>query len=276
MIPDPGGGESPLLVLAFGSGVEASAPAGAEVAPSDCVTGVEPTTAPVEALDPVPAVAATALADPAPGPSLVWPDGEEDVEVSVPVGSVAFAVSGALTEVEAVASVEVEAMTVVTVPVVVSVGADTDVLSDAPTIAVSTGGAGGDDARSELPGEIVPDGGGETVEESDDEICVSVDVESELSVGLGVVASSTTARERDVWAVFETAGASPVFVAGAGVGAVDVAGGAGAAGVVGAAAGAGVAGSCTGTPTESDTLGVDRKGSAGALVGATPAAPTSE
>ena len=192
----------------------------------------------------------------------------------MPVGSVALAVSGALTEVEAVASVEVEAMTVLSMPVVVSVGADTDVLSDAPTIAVSTGGAGGDDARSELPGEIVPDGGAETVEESDDEICVSADVESELSVGLGVVASSTTARERDVWAVLETAGASPVFDVG--VGAVDVAGGAGAAGVVGAAVGVGAAGSCTGTPTESDTLGVDRKGSAGALVGATPATPTSE
>ena len=60
------GGDRPLLVFAFGSGVELSAPAGAEVAPSDCVTGVEAAAVPVEAPDPMPVVPTVPAAAPQP------------------------------------------------------------------------------------------------------------------------------------------------------------------------------------------------------------------
>ena len=78
-----------------------------------------------------------------------------------------------------------------------SIGAERDVLPDGPTIDVSTGGAGSAVVRSGAPVEIVPDCGAETVDDSDDEICVPVD--ASVGAGFGVDESLTADRRRGVW-----------------------------------------------------------------------------
>ena len=264
------GGDRPLLVFAFGSITDWTTPMGADVAPSVCVNGVKAASVPVESLEPLPVALSAPVVEPAPGPSLGCPAGD-DVEDCVPVGSVAVVVSGAVNDVEPVASVPVEA---VIVTVVVSPGDRTDVPADPPTTEVSTGGAGGAVVTSELPEEIVPDCGDVVVDPSDDEICVPVDGSA------GVVESLTTARKRGASEPVWRAGvASPPGCA-SGVevsaGAADVVGAAG-AGAAGAVAGAGAAGSCTAAPVVSDTRGVAWNRSTGVFVGAIPDPPgTSE
>lgn len=164
------GGDTPLAVFAVGSGVVQSVPAGADVAPSDCVVGVEPATAPV-------------VEPPVPAPDVpVVPDGlcasvvpqswaPAVVVLCVPVGWVASVVLGAVTE---LVSVPVGSLVVVIVVVVVSVGAAMVLLFVAPTTVVSTGGV--DVAsESELPEETVPDCGDVIVVGSDDVIVVLLD-----------------------------------------------------------------------------------------------------
>jgi hypothetical protein len=273
------GGESPLLVFAHGSGVEPVVPAGAVVAPSDCVVGVEPATAPVvepPVLAPgVPVVPAALCA------SVVVPQtgASEVVVLCVPVGCGASVVLGAVTE---LVSVPVGSLVVVTVVVVVSLGAAMVLLSVPPMTAVSTGGV--DVAsESELPDESVPDCGDVTVVGSGDVIVVSLDTtvlvsddeEAVPSVALGGAVSEADCSRRAPVSVAAAVALSPVvetddWSAGGVVAVGDVVE-AGAAGVCGAD---GIV--TTGAPTVSVTTGRPANRSTGMFVGAIPVAPVSE
>ena len=128
------GGESPLLVFAFGSGAEPLVPAGADVAPSDCVAGVVPATVPVDPPLPVPGAPVAPVVPAASGPS----PGVADVVVEPPVcvGPVTAAVVGAGGALTPPVDVPTVAVTVV---VVGSGGADKEAPAPAPTTAVSGG-----------------------------------------------------------------------------------------------------------------------------------------
>ena len=113
------GGERPLLVFAFGSIRKLTTPGRRGRRAVGLRQRHRPTSVPPEPPEPLPVGSAPhPSVEPAPGPSPDCPDGD-DVEDCVPVGSVALVVSGAVNEVDPVASVPVDA---VIVTVVVSAG----------------------------------------------------------------------------------------------------------------------------------------------------------
>ena len=267
-----GGGDRPLAVFAFGSGVGSSMPAGRGRRAVGLRRGVVAGDAlPPEPLEPLPVTPAMPVVEPAPGPSPDWPDWRRRRRLrSGRLGRARRVGRGHRGR--AVAPVDVEVADRGDRARRRPLGADTEVLPDPPTTDVSTGGAGGAVVRVRASRtEIVPDCGAETVDVSDDEICVPV--ESSAGVGAG---SFSTARKRGGRRRSGSVGvASP---AGLRVGGRGVS--AGAAGAAGASAPQpepsrpAVA---PALPTVSDTAGVDWKRSTGVFVRAIPVAvPTSE
>ena len=190
-----GGGDTPLAVFAFGSGVVQSVPAGAVVAPSVCVAGVEATPLPAESHEPVPVTPAMPVDDPAPGPLPGWPDWDDD-DSCVPVGSVALVVTGAVTELEPSAPVDVEVVLVATVLVVEPLGKDTELLPDPPTTAVSTGGEIAAVIAPDVPAETAPVCGDVIVDVPDEEICVPADASPAPAPGCPRRRGSAAGRRR--------------------------------------------------------------------------------
>ena len=257
------GGARPLAVHVVGSGVDASAPVEPDVAPSDCVEGVEPTPVADEEPDDAPLPADVPAAHCPSWSEPVTLESSEVVVVPVTVlvstGSVgAVVVRSSAPTVPESPVVSVAVVVVVTVPVIVPV-------SDEPTVAVVDGGGVWSESDEMVDGVA-----------SVSELVVVVVVVSLVVPAASVsdaaggcvesvppVVSSETEKNSYVTPLV-VAGVAGTGVAGAGVPLVDVEACAGCAG--GVVVSSAVAGSVASAPTSSSTTGAFAYGSAGAVL----------